>query len=96
MKKKLVAMVMSLVMVATVLTGCGKEADSDKKILRVGMECAYAPFNWTQSSSSLSDGSVAVPIYGTNDYAYGYDVMVAKMLAENIGYELEVHKGRGR
>ena len=52
-------------------------ADSgEKKTLRVGMECAYAPYNWTQSD----DSNGAVPISGSSDYAYGYDVMMAKRL----------------
>ncbi len=64
----------------------------EKKVLRVGMECAYAPFNWTQSSDTLPNGEKAVPIYGTKDYAYGYDVMVAQMIADKLGWELEIHK----
>lgn len=38
------------------------------------MECAYAPYNWSQPSA---DGG-AVKIAGSNEYAYGYDVMIAK------------------
>lgn len=67
-------------------------SESDKKVLRVGMECAYAPFNWTQSSEKVSNGDKAVPIYGTKDYAYGYDVMLAQKLADQLGWKLEVHK----
>ena len=52
-------------------------------VLRVGMECAYAPFNWTQDSETTADGTTAVPIYGSDYYAYGYDVAVAQMLAED-------------
>lgn len=82
------------------LTGCGSsdsssasgEGNSDKKVLRVGMECAYAPFNWTQVTEDVPDGSKAVPIYGSSDYAYGYDVMVAQKLADEMGMELEIHK----
>lgn len=60
---------------------------------RVGMECAYAPFNWTQSSTKIaSDGWEAVPIFGTPDYAFGYDVMFSKMIADEMGLKLEVHK----
>lgn len=68
------------------------ETGSEKGVLRVGMECAYAPFNWTQVSAEVSNGDTAVPIYGGGGYAYGYDVMVAKMLAEELGMDLEVHK----
>jgi putative lysine transport system substrate-binding protein len=52
------------------------------------MECGYAPYNWAQSD----DSNGAVPIKGSNDYAYGYDVMIAKFLADKLGYELEIHK----
>lgn len=61
-------------------------------VLRVGMECAYAPFNWTQETDEVANGDTAVPIYGTNYYAYGYDVMMAKKLADELGWELEIHK----
>lgn len=67
------------------------EAESGE-VLRVGMECAYAPFNWTQDTDTTPDGSKAVPIYDSNYYAYGYDVAVAQMLADEMGMELEVHK----
>lgn len=55
---------------------------------KVAMECAYAPFNWTQSD----DSNGAVPISGTPDYAYGYDVMFAKEIAQELGCELEIVK----
>ena len=57
-------------------------------VFRVGMECAYAPYNWTQSD----DSNGAVPIYGSSDYANGYDVMMAKAICEANGWELEIHK----
>lgn len=66
--------------------------ESSKKVLRVGMECAYAPFNWTQESDEVANGDKAVSIYGTSYYAYGYDVMMAKKIADELGWELEIHK----
>lgn len=65
---------------------------SGKEVLRVGMECAYAPFNWTQVGTEVSNGNTAVEIYGGGGYAYGYDVMVAKKLAEQLDMDLEIHK----
>lgn len=92
-KKKLLTAVMTGLMAVAVFTGCGdSESDADKNVLRVGMECAYAPFNWTQDSATTPDGSTAVPIYGSEYYAYGYDVAVAQMLADELGMELEIHK----
>lgn len=62
-------------------------------VLRVGMECAYAPFNWTQSTATVdADGWNAVPIFGTSDYGFGYDIMFAQKLADEMGWKLEVHK----
>lgn len=51
--------------------------------LRVGMEAAYAPFNWTQDD----DSNGAVKIEGTNQYANGYDVQIAKKIAKDLGKE---------
>ena len=56
--------------------------------LKVAMECAYAPYNWTQSD----DSNGAVQISGSKDYAYGYDVMMAKKIASELGMELEIVK----
>ena len=69
-----------------------ESTDTEKKVLRVGMECAYAPFNWTQESEEVANGEKAVPIYGTDYYAYGYDVMMAKKIADYLGWDLEIHK----
>ena len=56
-------------------------------VLTVGMECQYAPYNWTQ----LDDSNGAVPIVNNpGSYANGYDVMTAKALCENYGWKLEV------
>ena len=49
--------------------------------LRIGMEAAYAPFNWTQDD----DSNGAVPIDGTNQFANGYDVQIAKKIAAELG-----------
>lgn len=76
------------------LTGCSSNQTNDDvaeegtKVLRVGMECAYAPYNWAQKDTSNG----AVPIAESTEYAYGYDVMMAKYLAEKMGYTLEVHQ----
>lgn len=67
-----------------------EEADSqeggERKVLRVAMECAYAPYNWTQPD----DSNGAVPISESNEYAYGYDVMMAKKICEELDYDLEI------
>ena len=50
------------------------------------MECAYAPYNWTQPD----DSNGAVPINDSNEYAYGYDVMMAKKICDELGYDLQI------
>ena len=56
--------------------------------LRVGMECNYAPFNWTQAEPS----EFSVPIDGGVGYADGYDVQIAKKIAEGLGMDLVIVK----
>lgn len=96
MKRKMLTMVMALA-VSGVLAACGSSAKESSategssfagKKLRVAMECGYAPYNWTQPD----DSNGAVPIADSSDYAYGYDVMMAKKIAEQLGCELEIVK----
>ncbi|BCP62536.1 ABC transporter substrate-binding protein/permease [Streptococcus suis] len=83
MKHKISILLLSLLAVFSITTGV--KAD---EYLRVGMEAAYAPFNWTQED----DSNGAVPIEGTNQFANGYDVQVAKKIAESMNKELLVVK----
>ena len=56
-------------------------------VLTVGMECTYAPYNWTQTDDSYG----AVPISNVpGSYANGYDVMIAKRICETYGWKLEI------
>ena len=58
-------------------------------VLTIAMECAYAPYNWTQGD----DSNGAVPIKDSDgEYANGYDVMMAKKICEANGWTLEVIK----
>lgn len=87
--KKITALILSLMLMFS-LTACGGNdtANNDEKVLRVAMECGYAPYNWTQST----DANGAVQIADSKDYAYGYDVMMAKKIADELGYELQIVK----
>ncbi|MBQ6375174.1 MAG: transporter substrate-binding domain-containing protein [Clostridia bacterium] len=55
---------------------------------RVGMECDYPPFNWTQ----VEEDENSVPIEGGMGYAGGYDVEIAKQIAAGLDKELVVVK----
>ena len=93
MKRKLALVLSMVVMGAALFTGCGsKSVGADGKTanekaegetFKVGLECGYAPFNWTQSDASNG----AVPIEGSSEYAGGYDVQIAKKMFDNAGVE---------
>ena len=68
-----------------------EEPENPAGTLRVGMECAYEPYNWTDISGA-SFG--AVPISGEGKdglYANGYDVQIAKYVAARLGMNLEIY-----
>lgn len=91
MKKKL-SLLISLSLVAMlILTGCGSGKSSgskDEDVFRVGLEAGYAPFNWTQTG----DSNGAVKIDGEAEYAGGYDVEIAKKIADGLGKKLVIVK----
>ena len=70
------------------LAGCAPSGgDSNAEKFIVGMECAYAPYNWT--TSTATDTSVDL---GGGQHCDGFDVMVARKLAEGLGKELVIQK----
>jgi len=73
-----------------VFASCGKSetAKNEKGQFKIGLECGYPPFNWTQVTSDNG----AVPISGTKEYAGGYDIEIAKKIADSLGKELVVVK----
>ena len=96
--KKILCLLLAAAMLLT-LAACGSdetaaptEADAvasgvEDGVLTIAMECAYAPYNWTQSD----DSNGAVPISNVpGSYANGYDVMIGKKIAEANGWQLEV------
>ncbi|MGM9525245.1 MAG: transporter substrate-binding domain-containing protein [Peptococcaceae bacterium] len=94
MKKVLAAALVGAMAIG--MFGCGgSDAKTDKQDaqaeggqLRIGMECGYAPFNWTQQD----DSNGAVAIEGGGGYANGYDVQIAKKVADGLGKELVIVK----
>ncbi len=88
--KKLVSIVLILTLVLSVVccfTACNNN-EGEKDYITVGLECGYAPYNWTQST----DADGAVQIANNDGYAGGYDIMIAKKVAEALGKELKVYK----
>ena len=88
--KKILCVLMVIAMLAC-MTACsgGAKSGVEDGVLTVGMECAYAPYNWTQTD----DSNGAVPISNVpGAYANGYDVMMAKKICEANGWKLEIKK----
>ena len=73
------------------LTACGNSdkpaGNSEEGKLIVGMECDYAPFNWMEESKT--DTNVAIANM-TGAYAEGYDVQIARIIAQELGLELVI------
>lgn len=93
MRNKLLMMMVLMVSAMLLLAGCGTSdksasGSSDDNTFRVGLEAGYAPFNWTQND----DSNGAVKIKGSSEYASGYDVEIAKKVAEGLGKELVIVK----
>lgn len=94
----LIAIVLSLNLLLA--AGCGANGNSpsaqapevqeteEVETFKVGLECGYPPFNWTQ----LDDSNGAVPIEGSQEYAGGYDVEIAKRIAEGLDQKLVIVK----
>lgn len=90
MKKRLAALILAVATATMTLTGCGSSTKdtSSENVFRVGMEAGYAPFNWTQ----LDDSNGGVKLDGASEYAGGYDVEIAKKIADGLGKELVIVK----
>ncbi|ERK29274.1 transporter substrate-binding domain-containing protein [Clostridium intestinale] len=89
--KKLSLIVTAVLSATLLLTGCGSKASDTSKTedtFKVGMEAGYAPFNWTQKD----DSNGGVKIDGAAEYAGGYDVEIAKKIAEDLGKKLVIVK----
>ena len=79
---KKVFTVFSITLMIFLLQACTVDENS----LVVGMECDYAPFNWTTQDST------AEPVAGTPFYCDGYDVMVAQEIAASLGRDLIIQQ----
>ncbi|MDQ1004309.1 putative lysine transport system substrate-binding protein [Neobacillus niacini] len=93
MKNKFKIIIVLLVSAILLLAGCGTSKGSDSgssedNTFKVGLEAGYAPFNWTQND----DSNGGVKIDGSAEYAGGYDVEIAKKVAEGLGKELVIVK----
>ena len=104
MLRRLTAILLSLVLVLA-LCACGSSAPAESAApeaapdeaapaaerlqFRVGMECAYAPSNWQEDAPSDTNYPIEnIP----GGYAEGYDVQIAKAIADGLDRELVIVK----
>ncbi len=88
--KKIISLLV-LVITCLCLFGCNNpvetpEVNDDRPTFIVGMECAYAPFNWTETKKTDTN----YPIDGSRFYAEGYDVQIAKIIADQLDCRLVI------
>ena len=95
MRRRLSLLLIISILAITFLTGCGTSTEtpvakdpSSKETFTIGLEAGYAPFNWTQ----MDDSNGGVKLDGAAEYAGGYDVEIAKRIAEGMGKELVIVK----
>lgn len=92
MRKKLSLLIAMSLSAITLLAGCGaKDVQTSAAAggtFKVGLEAGYAPFNWTQMDASNG----GVKIEGSAEYAGGYDVEIAKKIADGLGKKLVIVK----
>ena len=93
--KRILSLLLATVMVvlSLALTSCGNKLDPSKDLdnilakgkLVVGMECAYAPYNWSEANANNNTVKVE-----NGTYADGFDVQIAKLIADALGVELVI------
>lgn len=98
MRRKILVLTTMVLSCFILLTGCGsndkqasngaQDQGTQKETFTIAMEAGYPPFNWTQ----MSDSNGGVKIQDAAEYAGGYDIEIAKRLAESLGKELKVIK----
>lgn len=76
-----------LAVMLLVVSGCSSENDeTTQESIVVGLECDYAPFNWSQ----LEDTDTAFPISDNISFCDGYDIAIASEIADGLDKELIV------
>lgn len=93
--KKLISVLLASALMMS-MAACGSKTETndtqntqtESDVLRVGMECNYAPYNWSQADNS--NNAIAIANVD-NMFTNGYDVQVAKKIADSMGKQLEIY-----
>lgn len=74
--KKIITLALAVLMLASLLAGCGSKAEA--KVLKVALSPDFAPMEFVDASKSGQDQYV------------GFDVTLAKYIANELGMELQI------
>ncbi len=93
--KRIFLLLFTLMVTLFAFTACGEqslpqtgEGDAIGDTLRIGMSCDNPPFSWTQDAEAEDDSTL--PLSNGDGYVGGYDVQVAKEIADQLGVNLEI------
>jgi ABC-type amino acid transport substrate-binding protein len=88
MKKSFLGLMGLFGLMLTSVTSCGANSFDNTKLV-IGLECNYAPFNWSEIAPNDYTLKVANK---TNMWADGYDVQIGKILSEKLEIPVEIHQ----
>ena len=82
-----------IILAVIVITALGYYAKvqffAEKRILRIGVECDYPPNSWLEDTKSDTN----LPVFNDpQHFVEGYDIQIARAVAEEMDAELEIHK----
>lgn len=76
----------ALIALLAITTSCGHQRVGNDQLV-IGLECNYAPFNWTEKNSN----EYTLPISNQKGmYADGYDIQIAKYLSEELNKPVKI------
>lgn len=91
MRRNILRPLLGIALIGTSLSvaSCNNSSDANQNTLVIGLECNYAPFNWTLAESNIN----TLPISNyANQYADGYDINFAKRASQELGMEVKIVK----
>ena len=87
-RTKIYALGMTLLSLSALSLSACNNGGVDNSKLVIGMECAYQPFNWTETKAN----NFTLPIDGTNEFADGYDIAIARYLSKDLGKDVVIKR----
>ena len=87
-RNKIYALGVTLLALSFISLSACANTPVDNSRLVIGMECAYQPFNWTVNKAN----EFTLPIDGTNEFADGYDIAVARYLSQDLKKDVVIKR----